>query len=635
MYGPPTRANLEDTQPLFQALTNLASLIVCIIRKDGSCMYGNPNWWAMTGLRPEEASSQNWFQAVHPEDRERVAHSWNEATQSEGEWRGEFRLENVDGKTTWVLGFASPLRIDQEPVTGYLGIHVDISALKAAENQLLASERRYAELLTAVTAYRYSVEVQNGFSVATQHSAGCTPTTGYTPEDYRRRPFLWFEMVHPEDRERVRSHVNRVLANEQVPPIEHRIIRKDGGIRWVRDTVVCHFDENQTLIRYDGLVEDITERRLAEQRMRLVLESAPDAMVLIDERNRILFANARTEDVFGYERENLMDCSVQHLFLGELPDLRGHANPGGAPSPAVHYWGEDVGLLGRRKDGSVFVAELVYGVIDSEQGRLIVATIRDLTERQRAAELIRERDAELLAAQKIQQHILPNRAPRVPGLEFAACLFPAAWVAGDYYDYLHLPDDSWGVVVADVCGHGFSAALLASATSAHLRSFALHHADIHQIVRHVNSLLCRETEIGHFVTMLFLQIDPQSRALRYLNLGHPAGYVLDQAGELKARLVSGGLPLAIDVDRPLPPIGSVDLAPQDVIVMTTDGLLEAASPRQTFFGPDRLLQVVRAHRHQSAEAILAALQEAVYEFTGKTRLVDDLTALIIKVGEQA
>ena len=75
-------------------------------------------------------------------------------------------------------------------------------------------------------------------------------------------------MIHPEDRERVRQHVAQVLRNEAVPPIEHRILHKNGAIRWVRDTIVRHCDESGTLVRYDGLVEDISERRQAEESLR-------------------------------------------------------------------------------------------------------------------------------------------------------------------------------------------------------------------------------------------------------------------------------------------------------------------------------------------------------------------------------
>ena len=125
---------------------------------------------------------------------------------------------------------------------------------------------------------------------------------GLLPEDYAAEPLLWIGMVHPEDREMVRLQVARVLANEQVAPLEHRILHNDGRIRWVRDTIVLHRDPAGRLVRYDGLVEDITDRKLLEERFRRLVESAPDAMVVVDSRGRILQVNEQTEKLFGYPR---------------------------------------------------------------------------------------------------------------------------------------------------------------------------------------------------------------------------------------------------------------------------------------------------------------------------------------------
>ena len=128
-------------------------------------------------------------------------------------------------------------------------------------------ERRYRELLAAVTNYTYSVNLANGEPVATDHSLGCLAITGYAPEDYKSDPYLWIPMVHPDDRETVRRYVAAILGGEKVPAIEHRIVRRDGAIRWLRATIVRHHDGNR-LVRYDGLVEDVTERRRVEQALR-------------------------------------------------------------------------------------------------------------------------------------------------------------------------------------------------------------------------------------------------------------------------------------------------------------------------------------------------------------------------------
>jgi len=255
----------------------------------------------------------------------------------------------------------------------------------------------------------------------------------------------------------------------------------------------------------------------------------------------------------------------------------------------------------------------------------------DITDRKRSEQLMQEREGELIAAQRIQEHMLPHSAPLVPGYDIAGSLLPAEFAAGDYYDYLPMPDGSLGIVVGDVCGHGFSAALLMASTSAHLRSFMSEHSDIGEILRHLNTLLCQETEEGRFVTLVFVQIELASRTLKYANLGHPSGYVLGQSGDVKGVLQSGALPLAIQSDIDLPPNGPIGLENKDIILLTTDGIVEARSPEGAFFGDERMLEVVRANRDRRASEIIQSLQQAVSDFTGLNKPQDDLTAVVIKV----
>lgn len=138
---------------------------------------------------------------------------------------------------------------------------------KRFEQALRQSERRYRELLNAVPSYTYSVQIEHGVPVSTIHSPGCAAVTGYTPEEYARCPDLWISMVHPEDRPEVLRQINHDDSAENTSAIEHRIRHKDGRQRWVRSTIVRHF-ENGRVTRYEGLIEDITERKEAEEALR-------------------------------------------------------------------------------------------------------------------------------------------------------------------------------------------------------------------------------------------------------------------------------------------------------------------------------------------------------------------------------
>ncbi len=126
-------------------------------------------------------------------------------------------------------------------------------------------EQRYANLIDFLTDYIYTVTINDGIAVKTVHGPGCISVTGYSSEDYENDPELWYRMVHKRDREKVLEQAKRALAGEDVAPIEHRIVHRDGSIRWIRNSIVVTRDENGRPTAYDGLINNITERKRAEQ----------------------------------------------------------------------------------------------------------------------------------------------------------------------------------------------------------------------------------------------------------------------------------------------------------------------------------------------------------------------------------
>jgi len=132
---------------------------------------------------------------------------------------------------------------------------------------LRESEGRYRLLLESVTDYVYTTQVVNGRPVATSYGSGCVAVTGYPPEEYAADPGLWLRMVHEEDRPIVLEQANSVFAGKTPFTIEHRIIHKDGRVRWVRDTPVPRYDQQGSLIACDGIVTDITEQKTLERQL--------------------------------------------------------------------------------------------------------------------------------------------------------------------------------------------------------------------------------------------------------------------------------------------------------------------------------------------------------------------------------
>jgi PAS domain S-box-containing protein len=147
-------------------------------------------------------------------------------------------------------------------------LRAEIIERRHAEAALLQSEQHYKHLVESVTNYIYAVEIKDGKPSSTKHGPGCVAVTGYTPEEYEADHDLWYRMVHEGDREAVLEQVDQVLSGHAVPPLEHRIVRKEGSIRWVRNTLVLRYDEEGSLVAYDGLIADITEQKKLEEQLR-------------------------------------------------------------------------------------------------------------------------------------------------------------------------------------------------------------------------------------------------------------------------------------------------------------------------------------------------------------------------------
>lgn len=135
-----------------------------------------------------------------------------------------------------------------------------------------ATELRYYRLVHYLTDYIYTVKVENGKVIETYHGPGCVTITGYTSEDYENDPELWYRMVHEDDKKAVLELAKQALAGIDVKPLEHRIIHRDGSIRWVRNTIVYTKDEFGNLLYYDGLINDITSLKKAEEQNHIKQE---------------------------------------------------------------------------------------------------------------------------------------------------------------------------------------------------------------------------------------------------------------------------------------------------------------------------------------------------------------------------
>jgi PAS domain S-box-containing protein len=449
-------------------------------------------------------------------------------------------------------------------------------------------------------------------------------TLGYDAGDLLSRPFI--EFVHADDREATLAEIRKLSQGIATVHFTNRYYRKDGVYRWLRWTAVPQ--------QREGLVyasaSDITDQKRAEDWFRALLELAPDAIVIADSAGKIMLVNAQTENMFGYRREELLGQSVEILVPERLRQSHAVQRRRHMADPRVRGMGSRPDLPARRKDGSEFRAEIALSPIPTESGTAVFSVIRDVTERRRVEQALRDNEAQLLAARKIQQFFLPRSAPVVPGFDIAGASYAAEFTAGDHFDYIPMAGGTIDIVIGDVSGHGFGPALLMVALRNHLRALADHHDRIDEIFSDANRLLSGEMEDGYFVTLLMGRLDPRERTFHYLNAGHPSGYLLDAGGRKKACLESQVVPLGILPDTLFPTARCVAMEPGDLLLLVTDGILEAKRADGAMFAEKRMLDIARTHRHRSAAEIIDALHRAVLDFSDNGKMVDDATAVVLK-----
>jgi sigma-B regulation protein RsbU (phosphoserine phosphatase) len=271
--------------------------------------------------------------------------------------------------------------------------------LAEAERSLQKSEERYRRITSAITDYIYTVRIESGRPVSTMHGEACFAVTGYTTEEFAADDYLWIRIVVEEDHEIIKTQVDHVLAGLSPPPVEHRIIRKDGVVRWVESTVVPSFDTQGNLVSYDGIIRDISERKEAERALRVSEEKFSKAFrsgptfITISTLNdgRYIDVNDAYLTAGEYKREDIIGRTESELGCWVNPDDRSRLVSVLREQGIVNN--EEVSF--RIKPGVILRVLWSAETINIKGEICIIAVILDITERKTL-------ESQLLQSQKME-----------------------------------------------------------------------------------------------------------------------------------------------------------------------------------------------------------------------------------------
>jgi two-component system sensor kinase FixL len=191
-------------------------------------------------------------------------------------------------------------------------------------------------------------------------------------------------VVHPEDREVVRKAVENSLRTGAENPAEYRVVLPDGRIRWVARRSRTEFDSNGNPIWMHGVLFDVTERRLAEERFRLVVDAASAAMIMANKEGRMILINKRAETLFGYKRDELIGQPVEMLVPERFRSHYVSFREGYFGDAQARPMGAGRELFGQCKDGSEVPIEIGLNPVHTSEGLCVLASIIDISERKQA-----------------------------------------------------------------------------------------------------------------------------------------------------------------------------------------------------------------------------------------------------------
>ena len=371
---------------------------ICIVDGQGAIRYTNAAWDRFSGENGgrEDYKDWNYFQICEAAARrgDALAHDAAHGIRLVLDGKlDEFRLEypcNSPEQPRWFSMIARPL--DGSDSGRVVIAHNDITERKLAEEAMAQSENRLKDFMNNAKDLIQMVNCEGQFLFVNNE---WTRTLGYSEEEALSMRFL--DIVHPDRRSHCQDVFMEVISGKNIPLVETVFVAKDGRAIAVEGTVNCRF-VNGAPVSTRAIFRDVTERklmedalRLSEGRLRTITETAQDAIIMIDEKGNISFWNPAAARMFGYSQEEATGQNLHRLLApAEFHEAHGKAFASFQKTGEGAAVGKTLELAAMNKNGDRFPIELSLAARRLPRGWGAVGIIRDITERNKAREQLRQ-----------------------------------------------------------------------------------------------------------------------------------------------------------------------------------------------------------------------------------------------------
>ncbi|MCA9218109.1 MAG: PAS domain S-box protein [Planctomycetales bacterium] len=378
---------LRASESMFRSLTESSPALVAIFQGTGHA-YVNPEFTAYLGYSHDELMEMDFLDYVHPDYRELVyTRSMARQEGKEVDSRYEIKLLTKSGEERWIDYGGCLIEFDGKP--SVLGVALDVTELRQTQQDL---ERFFTQPLTLMTIVGF-----DGF--LEEVNTACEAMLGYTRDEFFEQPYLVF--VHPDDHVRLIAEVKRLAMGESTTDFQIRMVCKDGSERHVTWSGIPDLAKN----RFFATGQDVTERHqnnLLVKRFRDILDQAGEAIyVIVPKSGSFIDVNTTAARTLGYSREELLTLQVH--AVAESTQVQLEHFPAFVQQLRTQE-GTVIQGIHRRKDGSTFPVEVAVSMRVFENQEYMLAVARDITERRKVEDALRESEEASRRHQKLLAH---------------------------------------------------------------------------------------------------------------------------------------------------------------------------------------------------------------------------------------